>query len=264
MSTSATIGTLFESAQDQGDLSAEGAESIEILDVGEQIQEAMGVDVDDIEASEVVLLGIMPDDSGSIRFVQGSTQAVRDGHNLVIQALRDSKQRDNILAFTQLLNGEIINPFGLIDAVSELTTINYDPNQGTPLYDQTAAFLATILAKSQEFKDNGVFARSISLIISDGADQHSYVMTAKKVKAIVDDMLQSENHIIAAMGVDDGSVDFKQVFGEMGVRDEWILTPKSDPSSIRKACQVFSQSAVQASQGSQSFSQVATGGGFTN
>jgi len=62
------------------------------------------------------------------------------------------------------------------------------------------------------------------------------------------------------MGIDDGFTDFRNVFQEMGVRDEWILTPANTESEIRKAFQVFSRSAVRASQSAVSFSQTAMGG----
>jgi Ca2+-binding EF-hand superfamily protein len=74
-------------------------------------------------------------------------------------------------------------------------------------------------------------------------------------------MLRTEQHIIAAMGIDDGGkTDFHQVFRSMGIRDEWILTPGSTPSEIRKAFGTFSKSAVRASQTATSFSQTAAGG----
>jgi hypothetical protein len=74
-------------------------------------------------------------------------------------------------------------------------------------------------------------------------------------------MLRSETHIVAAMGIDDGSTDFRQVFREMGLRDEWILTPGNSHKDICKAFQIFSQSAVRVSQSAAHFSQ-ASGGGF--
>jgi lipid A disaccharide synthetase len=37
----------------------------------------------------------------------------------------------------------------------------------------------------------------------------------------------------------------------MGIRDEWILTPGSSASEIRRAFQVFSQSAMHVAQGGQ-------------
>ena len=44
------------------------------------------------------------------------------------------------------------------------------------------------------------------------------------------------------------------------IEDRWILTPKSDASAIRRAFQVFSQSALRASQGAGNFSSAALGG----
>ena len=70
----------------------------------------------------------------------------------------------------------------------------------------------------------------------------------------------NEDHIIAAMGIDDGRTDFRKVFREMGIPDQWILTPGNTPAEIRKAFRVFSSSAVRASQSGASFSQMAAGG----
>jgi hypothetical protein len=89
-------------------------------------------------------------------------------------------------------------------------------------------------------------------------------MNAAKVRAVVEDMLKMETHIIAAMGLDDGSVDFRLVFRAMGIPDRWILTPGNSPGEIRRAFEVFSRSAVQASQTAQTFSKTALGGFGTN
>jgi len=77
---------------------------------------------------------------------------------------------------------------------------------------------------------------------------HSRTSTAADVSKIVTDMLRNEDHIVAAMGFDNGSCNFKRVFSEMGIPDRWVLTANANPSEIRKAFQVFSQSAVRASQ----------------
>ena len=77
---------------------------------------------------------------------------------------------------------------------------------------------------------------------------------------MVDSLLQTEAHVIIGMGIDDGRTDFRRVFAEMGIPDEWILTPGSTPSEIRRAFRVVSQSAVRASQASAAtFSQTALG-----
>jgi hypothetical protein len=259
MSQTPNLNNLFQSAQEEGLLSTASFQALNVVDIGAQIQAGLGVSVDDVMASEVVLLTIMPDDSGSIAY-SGNTQAVRDGHNAVLDALISSKQKDNILAHNRYLNGYVLYPYCTIEQAVRMDAGNYQPNEGTPLYDQTVVLLGTVLAKSQEFADNGVPVRTVTLIITDGADEHSARANAKTVASIVKDMLMAENHIIAAMGIDNGSTNFQDVFREMGIRDEWVITPKNSKNDIRKAFQVFSQSAVRASQGAASFSKTALGG----
>ncbi len=261
--SSANVNALLKSAQDDGAISASSMHALQVVDVGRQINNALGVSIDTVAASEAIILTQLIDDSGSIRFVSGNSQAVRDGHNLVIEALKKSKQVNNVLAHTTYLNGKILFPFIPIDQAVLMETSNYDPNGGTPLYDQTMVVLGTVLVKAQECLDNGLPVRTITLIITDGNDEHSVGATPATVSALVGDLLRQERHIIAAMGIDDGSTDFRLVFQSMGIPDQWILTPGNTPSEIRKAFRVFSQSAVRASQSAASFSKTALGG-FVN
>ncbi len=282
-SSTVSPGDLLQSAHDDQVLGDDAMSAFQVIDLGDKIGDALGVSADEFSHGEVILVGVMVDDSGSIRFAS-NTQAVADGHNRIRNALADSKQLDNILFHTRLLNGAIINPFVSVDKAVDLQTGpggNYNPNQGTPLYDESVAFWGTIIAKCQEFLDRGVACRTISLIITDGSDQHSqnfYEMRQDpnsaygqwrapkdKVAALAKDMLAQENHIVAAMGVldPDAPAPFKQIFSAMGLRDEWILPTAADEHQIRQLCDVFSQSAVKASQTAAGFSHQAVGG-FTN
>ncbi|MDR0606792.1 MAG: hypothetical protein LBG52_00160 [Candidatus Peribacteria bacterium] len=251
---------LLNDAHDEGNLTQGSLDAFNsIPDLGEVIQAGLGIPVDDVMSSEVILLNILVDDSGSIRFA-GNSQAVRDGHNLLIKALQESKQQDNIEVLNRYLNGTVLYPYTPLVSVPEMTTGNYDPNGGTPLFDETVKLLATVIAKSQDFKNNGIQVRTITLILTDGEDVHSHTSSSADVKKIVSDMLRSEEHIIAAMGFENGNCDFRNIFAEMGIPDQWILTANSNPSEIRKAFQVFSQSAVRASQSAANFSQTSLGG----
>ncbi len=259
------VQSLIKNAQASGILSPEATKALMVRDIGAEIEAGMGVTIDDVQTSEVVLVTIMPDDSGSIRMA-GNAQAIRDGHNLVIEAMTETKQVGSILAHTRYLNGDVLYPYCPIPKAEKMTAANYDPNKGTPLYDQSVVLLGTVVAKAQEFADAGISCRTITLIITDGADCHSTRNTAADVARIVHDMLRAENHIIAAMGISDGATDFMQVFRDMGIPDEWIFTPDSAKSKtdlkseIRKGFQLFSQSAVRASQSAASFSKTALGG----
>lgn len=227
--------------------------------LGPAIQAGLGdIDIDDIETSEVVLVTLLIDDSSSIRFVQGNTEAVREGHNLVLDALKGSKQSAAVLVSCRLLNRGVLYPYVALDNAPRLDQSNYNPSGSTPLFDQSVVTLAGVTAKMTEFENGGVAARAVTAIVTDGGD-NGYSNPAA-VKKIVEGMLRTEQHIIAGVGIDDGMTDFRQVFGDMGVRDEWILTPSNSPSDIRRAFQTISQSAVRASQTAATFSQVAMGG----
>lgn len=250
---------LFQAAHEQGDLSGQSLQVLTVIDVGQQIQAGLGISALNVQASELVLAAVMPDDSGSIE-AAGNTQAVRDGHNLVIDALKESKQRNAIMWLTRYLNGEVLNPWCLLEHATRLDSSNYNPNKGTPLYDAAVVLLGLVWAKALEAQQNGQVARTVTLLVTDGHDQHSTLNRPGDVAALVHDMLMAETNIIAAMGVKDGTTNFRRVFREMGIPDQWILTPGNTPKEVRQAFQVFSSSAVRASQGAASFSQTALGG----
>lgn len=254
------IQNLFKGAVQSGELSGMAVSNLNIRDIGAEIQAGLGVAPDDVPASEVTLVTGLYDDSGSIRFVAGNAQAVRDGHNGLLDALGASKQSTGILVLARYLNGTLLYPYSTLAQAVRMDSHNFDPMGGTPLYDQTAVALATAVAKMKEFSDNGVPARSITVIVTDGHDEGSRKQTASSLRPVIEELLHTEAHIIAGMGINDGLTDFKQVFGEMGIRDEWILTPGNSPSEIRKAFQLVSRSAVRASQTAGGFSQTAAGG----
>jgi hypothetical protein len=199
---SSTVNELFQTAHEEGVLSGQ---SLSVLtgaaDLGPKIQAALGVPVDEVQASEVVLITMLTDDSGSIRYANNE-QAVRDGHNLVLDALAGSKQKDSLLVHTVYLNGLILFPYVTLDQAVKMDTSNYQGIGGTPLYDQTVVLLGTVMAKVQDFADNGVPVRTVTLIVTDGNDEHSVHFRAKDVAPLVADMLMAEDHIIAAMGID--------------------------------------------------------------
>jgi uncharacterized protein YegL len=253
------INSLLGAAKQEGSISNASANVLTAVDIGDRIREGLGIGVDDVQASDVILVTLLIDDSGSIRMA-GNAQPVRDGHNELLKALKASKQESNMLVHTCYLNGTVLFPYRLIGSSEDMTASNYNPNQGTPLYEATIVTLGRVLAKAQEFSDNGVPVRTVTLIMTDGAST-DYHRTADEVKTVVRDMMKKETHIVAGMGVQYDNTDFRQVFREMGIPDEWILTAGSSASEIRKAFQVFSRSAVRASQNAATFSST-LGGGF--
>jgi hypothetical protein len=260
VSQNVKVEDLFRSAHEEGDLSAESLKALTLnADIGAQIQAGLGIAPDDVPASEVVLVTQMPDDSGSITSARNA-DAVRRGHNLVLESLTASQQKDAVLAHTRYLNGFVLFPYRRLAEAVPMTEQNYQPRLGTPLFDQTVVLLGTVLAKTREFAAAGVPVRTVTLIITDGADAHSITQTEHSVRSVVEDVLRLESHIVAAMGVSDGSTDFRRVFRGMGIPDQWILTPGKSQSELRQAFHAFSQSAVRASQGAAAFTRASVGG----
>ncbi len=110
--SSQNINELLTNAQDEGLLSRASMNAFgNIRDIGAQMQAGLGISADKVYAGDVVLVAQMIDDSGSLRF-KGKAQAVRDGHNLVLdEVLPNSKAEDDILALTRYLNGLVLPTF---------------------------------------------------------------------------------------------------------------------------------------------------------
>lgn len=249
------------------DDSATSAMGLTVDTLGPAITAGLGtVKLDDIKSSEVLLVTSLLDDSSSIRFVAGNSEAVRDGQNSMVDALTGAKQAGDVLISCRYLNGDgsnlgVLFPYRPLSGAIRLDPHNYDPHGSTPLYDQSAVTLTGVAAKIAEFEQGGVAARAVTVIVTDGADVGSRYSSAPAVRAIVEGLLHTEQHIIAGMGIDDGQTDFRKVFNEMGIPAEWVLTPANNEHEIRQAFAVVSQSAVRASQAAgTSFSQVALGG----
>jgi len=263
MSNQALQSLMAAAGLDQG---ATAVMQTAVDNLGPAIQAGLGtIDVDQITTSEVVLVTLVVDDSSSIEYGDptkqgGNSEAIRQGHNLVLDSLKGAKQSASVLMSCQYLNGTILYPYVTLDNAVRMDKRNYDPRGGTPLYDMTVQVLATVTAKMAEFEQGGVSARSITVIITDGDDLHSRRENEQSVKKVIDAMLRQENAIIAGIGVSDGRTDFNDVFSQMGIRPNWILTPDNSAHDIRAAFQTVSQSAVRASQTAGSFSQTALGG----
>jgi hypothetical protein len=254
------VNNLFNNALASGEIGGASIDALgKIQDLGNIINDALGTPTLGIASGEIILVNMLLDDSGSM---SGIDNAVIKAHNELIDAIKSTKQVDNILVQCRLMNKGMLYPFKLLDDVQPLTSNEYRPGGGTPLHSSALEILGITQAKTQECLDNFQDPRSISLIVTDGYGNTEKIKGAD-VKKLVDDMHNSERHIVAGMGFDSAgnqADDFRQTFKEMGIKDNWILTVASTPSEIRKAFGVFSRSVTSASQSAASFSQTAMGG----
>jgi hypothetical protein len=214
----------------------------------------------------VFLVSIMPDDSGSIfNPSRNNSQWVARGHNDIIDELRQlshDKDAHDVLLHTRYLNGKVLNPYTALETARVMDSTSYQDEGGTPLYAQTVILLGTVMAKTVQLAGIGARARTFTLLISDGADRHSENATAETVASLVGDMLVTGNHIVAAMGVNDGKTDYQAVFQRMGIKPGWIFSVDGSRDKIREAFQGITNELRQIASGSDTaFTRLALGPG---
>lgn len=184
-------------------------------------------------------------EKGGLKGPMTKAEAFVLGHNAYIDALKGDDRAGEYLAQTVLLNRGPVLPedskltehhglfLPLQHAVKLVTGKNYKAEGNTPLYDRSAEVLARQIVEAEKHLDEMRDVRTITLIASDGQDAGSYI-GAEAVASIVTDMRNSKKifHIVAAMSMDESNAT-KRVFLSMGIPEEWILYPGSQPDKIR-------------------------------
>jgi uncharacterized protein YegL len=258
-----SLNTLFSNAAASGAVSPAAVQALNLgVDLGAAMSAGLGVDISTVQASSVVLVKFVIDDSGSISGVAGNEQAVRDGVNGVYDALTNTKQVDTIFSSASMLNFGLLDAFVPLRAATKLDNRNYNASGGTPLYDEVAVACGQVLAKHQDFANNGVQARSVTIIITDGGDCGSRThRKPESVQPIIQSMFASEQHVVLFIGISDGSTNFHDIAKRMGIPAHCVLISGCSPSEIRAKCIMASQSAVRVSQAAAG-TNVSQAGGF--
>jgi hypothetical protein len=184
------------------------------------ILQAAGTGLQTTGRPAMLLVTFMPDDSGSITQYRNAP-AIRRGHNEYLEGFAGSPA--SILVRTRYLNGTELFDFSKPKDAVRMDEQNYDPQQGTPLFDQTYTVLQEVLSAAAVYadrhKDHDVF--TMTFVMTDGADMGSTRRPAD-VKAVVDRMFESRRHVVAGIGVRAGDTDFPGIFRNMGIPEQWI------------------------------------------
>ncbi len=255
-----SIPTLLTQAAGEGLISGMTQNALAIPDIGQQIQNAMGIDPDDLVSSEVFGIVLDIDDSSSIS-MGGNIPAVVWFTNQVLTALRGSQQAGNIILCLRYLNGGVQQAFSSLDQVPPRDHTNYAPYGGTPLYRSMISGCGLLLAKGQELANAGIPFRGAYWVVTDGDNQDPQgPLDPTQVASVVEDLRRSETYLVGAVGIQFRGVNFQEVFQKCGIDPRWVLTPASTPHEIRQAFVTVSQSAIRASQSAGQFSLTLAGG----
>ena len=207
---------------------------------------AAGRAAEDIEASDVTLITVVIDDSGSM---YGNEKAVVDGMNLLVDTFANSKERDSVLFAQWRFSDKIqvVHSYLPIPDVKRLTTADYQANGcSTRLYDAWCDALAANIAYAQSLRNSGTNVRSIVVVLTDG-ENNAGSRNVGDCARISADLLRSEQFILVFLGVGRG---FQLVARAMGVPDGCFAeTGSLGESQLRQLFRMVSQSAIRASQG---------------
>ena len=245
---------LFKDAGDAGELSPQAVSLLSGLSA--RIDRSMAVLKAEPTVTEQTLLSMMLDNTPSMS-TDGNHMAVIDGHNLVVNAILDSRAVNSVEVLTTLINpGKSYTQHILGDksatefqwcalkAAPRLDEKGYINGTSTPLYDRCLETLGSVVARTKWWEDKyGIQTRSVTLLMTDGAS-NSGKATAQDVARIVGDMLSMEKHRIFFMGVKLAGCDFHRIGQEMGIPANCIDEVDRDPKAIRRKFQLFSQSAI--------------------
>ena len=243
------LENLFAEAKDDGVL---GALSQQILMTNVSptvIAGANGKAAEEIDATDITLVTAVIDNSYSIR-ISGLVDAVMQGQNEMLQAMRNSKQEDGLLLAQWKLGSEseLVHSYVPVSEALVFNTSNYDPQSGTALYDVWMDALSSNVAYAQTLAGTGTQVTSVAILITDGQDEHSSKYLARDCRALAMDLLQSETFHLAFIGVGEKR-RFCTVAEEMGFPDSSVLVASATASEIRRAINLASQSIIRASQG---------------
>jgi len=237
-----SLDNIFNEANDDGIISA-AVKDLMCVNFDNDILNG-AQDIEDLE-SEVTLVTLLMDDSGSMFPM---IQEAIAGQNEMLSALSKSKQKDSILIGQWAMNmGAPYHSYIPVDKATVFDSQNYVPDNMTPLYDKWYEALAANVAYAQQLRASGTMVRSIAIVLTDGQDNASRKFRAPDCKRLADDLLNSEQFILAFIGVGN-EADFKTIASKMGFPSGSVLLAQATPSEMRKVFRMLSQSVIRASQ----------------
>lgn len=194
------------------------------------------------KADRLVVVGFGIDDSSSMR---GSEDAVRNGIRAAVDAFKGAKGSD----FYLILRGFTRIYFqGFISKLTSSIINSYSADCGnTPLITLSINLMQQAREVADQYRNAGISTSVAALIITDGEPNGETCTPGNFAKYI-----QPTDYIVG-MGVRQSESDasaeiYQDLFKKMGIKTP-VMTPTSNPATIRHAINQFSQSVASIATG---------------
>ena len=191
--------------------------------------------------ANMILLSILIDKSGSMN-PPDKIRGVIDGQNGLLDAFNGSsdESRDALRISQWLFDHEVkvVNGFVPLDSpdLVRFDDSRYVPDGGTALYDNIMAAMSATRAYADQCRQQGVNAKTLVAVITDGQDQHSSASVNDAKQAIENERQHGGRLIYVGVG-NDNHVHYAE---QLGLLPEDIMTVDATGKEIRRTFEVIS------------------------
>lgn len=253
--SSSKVKISIQNAVSQNSISAQTADDIlEALD-DIAIAGAVGVDPDDIDSEEIMLISVAIDASGSM-FNERDT-VIDSYNNHFLAPLRGAKNAESIHVALWVFSDQNGNPdtycrlihgYVPVTQALELTPDNYNPSGQTPLNMSVHRCMSGIVSYGQTLRDEGTNTKCAIVVFSDGYENVSGVnFSDARISRMADDLLRQEIYILSYCYFGPES-DAAKTANKIGFPQRHSIAVDKTDSEIRRVFGQASSSLVSASQ----------------
>jgi uncharacterized protein YegL len=205
-------------------------------------------DPTNVATDDVILVTFVIDKSGSVgMFVKD----LNDVLNQFVDEISKSHVSDKVLVQTILFNGKIEVVHGF-KPITEVDKFDLNTSGYTALYDATRFALANAIDYKESLSQQGLTAKSLVFVLTDGEDNASKTKPLE-IRKVINDIYTNESFsnefTVMAFGLGDDA-DFTKIFLGMGIKQELIAKVGVDAKSLRSMIGFISSSVSSSGSGS--------------
>jgi uncharacterized protein YegL len=211
--------------------------------------DVLGVDASKLTRPRCYLVMLVLDDSGSI---SGHERKVVAGAKTFIEqyknARADNRIHSDVLVAVGTLNRGVIVPYTEVGSFNLAALDTFAISGGTPLYDVANAALTLQIAKTVELQSNGVSAKTLTVLMTDGADVGSKLSSAQ-LRPVVTGLNErhGNNHLIVGCEVGEAA---EGALEQMGIPKEKVFKASYEATSLIDTFSRLSKASMNALGGS--------------